>query len=80
MFRPEWQAHGGELSSFHGLMRLTVPAQEISVTLDYVPTQLITARTISVMCLVLTIIGLLITFGFAHKWEIFRDLRRKAKL
>lgn len=80
MFRPEWQAHGGELSSFHGLMLLTVPSQETSVTLDYVPTQLIAARTISVTCLVLTIISLLIAFGFAHKWEILSDLIRKAKL
>ena len=80
MFRPQWKAHGGELSSFHGLMRLTVPAQENSVTLDYVPTQLIAARVISVTCLTLTIIGLLVAFGFAHKWETFKGLSRKAKL
>lgn len=74
MWRPEWQTHGGELSSFHGLMRLIVPAQVTSITLDYVPTQLIAARTVSLTSLALTILGLLLAFVFARRSEASSDL------
>ncbi len=67
MFRPEWRVGGGELSSFHGLLRVTVPAGAESATLDYFPIRLILARTVSLTSLVVSILGLLAVFGLRHR-------------
>lgn len=77
MFRPEWRAFGGELSSFHGLMRLMVPANTTTVTLDYKPIRQITARFITLIFLLLTIVGILTAFVFAHRVERARCLKAR---
>lgn len=62
LYRPEWRAEGGELSSFHGLMRLAIPAGASRVMLAYVPARMLAARSLTFACMALAVIGLLAAF------------------
>lgn len=74
MWRPEWRAISGELSNFHGLMQVSVPANLNNIRLDYVPYGFIKARIVSIVCFILALITLLFSFIF---WPRFKNSSSK---
>ncbi len=75
MFRPEWKALGGEISSFYGIMKIIVPAKQTKVMLDYNPTKFILARIITIISAITAIFTLLIGFILSCKFQIFNKLK-----
>jgi hypothetical protein len=58
MWRPEWRTNDADLSSYYGLMKLIIPAGKESVTLNYMPERMLYARSMTLLFLAVSLMGI----------------------